>query len=179
MRTDTSALRHGFNAAAAVPRLVFLVSPTCDVCVSGALSAAQAVLSLPRTSAFRLYILWLPVLANDTLQATAAVRARLPADNRVMHFWDRDLIVSRAYHGVLQLGQRQRRHRVAWDLFLLYGAGIVWTDAPPVPGFWMHQLFLDDVPKLDVAALKRHLEQLIHGVTGRTSRITQARSEGG
>jgi hypothetical protein len=47
---------------------------------------------------------------------------------------------------------------VAWDIFLLYGAGILWDDAPPVPDFWMHQLFLEDVPKLDATVLRRQLE---------------------
>jgi hypothetical protein len=111
-------------------------------------------------------MLWLPVLENDTWQTAEVAHHRLPTDNRMAHFWDRDLIVSQAYHRVLQLAQRQRRHRVAWDLFLVYGAGRIWTEAPPVPDFWMHQLFLDDVPKLDVSILRRQLEQMIHGVAG-------------
>jgi hypothetical protein len=164
---DALALRHGFNADATVPRLLFLVSPTCEICVSGALSVTQAVLSLPSTSDFRLYIVWLPVLANDTRQAAAGVQEQLPVDHRLAHFWDHDLSVSQAYHRVLQLGQRQRRHRVAWDMFLLYGAGVVWLDTPPVPGFWMHQLFLDDVPKLDTSILRDQLEQMLRGIANR------------
>lgn len=161
VQADAGGLQHRFNTEASVPRLVFLVSPTCDVCVSGAESAAQAVLSLPTTSDFRLYLLWLPVLENDTWQTAEAAYSRLPMDDRMAQFWDRDLIVSQLYHRVLQLAQRQRRHRVAWDLFLLYRAGRVWTDGPPVPDFWMHQLFLDDVPKLDTSILKHQLEQMI------------------
>ena len=151
-----------FNAAASVPRLVFLVSPTCEVCVSGARSAAQAVLLLPPESHFRLYLLWLPVLENDTIEAAVGMRVHFPADDRVWHFWDDDLVISKTFHQVLQLGQRQRRHRVAWDLFLLYRAGVTWGDVPSVPDFWMHQLFLDDVPKLEVDILKRQLEQTIN-----------------
>jgi hypothetical protein len=150
-----------------LPRLLFLVSPTCEVCVSGAMSAAHAVLSLPCAREFRLYILWLPVLETDTPQAAAQVQGRLPADARLQHFWDHDLWLSQAFHQVLQLGQRSRRHRVAWDIFLLYGAGSVWNGAPPVPEFWMHQLFLDDVPKLDVAILKGQLERQISAGTDR------------
>jgi hypothetical protein len=161
VQADAEGLRHRFNAEASMPRLVFLVSPTCDVCVSGAESAAQAVLSLSKTIDFRLYLLWLPVLENDTWQTAEAVHNRLPTDTRMAQFWDRDLIVSQSYHRVLQLTQRQRRHRIAWDLFLLYRADRVWTDGPPVPDFWMHQLFLDDVPKLDTSILKRQLEQMI------------------
>jgi len=68
---------------------------------------------------------------------------------------------------VLQLDQHPRRPRVAWDLFLLYDAGSVWHEDPPVPALWMHQLFLEDVPKLDATVLKRHLEQRMPADTDR------------
>ena len=158
-----AALRACFNAASSVSRLLFLVSPTCDICVSGALSAAQAVLSLPRKCDFRLYLLWLPVLESDSIAAAAQTRARFPVDDRAEHFWDDNLQVSQAYHWTLQLGERQRRHRVAWDIFLLYRAGVRWEEAPPAPDFWMHQLFLEDVPKLDVDTLQYELEQTLRG----------------
>jgi hypothetical protein len=126
------------------------------------MAAAHTVLALPHTEDFRLYILWLPVLETDTLQAAERVQGRLPADHRLGHFWDDDLLLSRAYHRVLQLGERPRRHRVAWDIFLLYDAGILWNEAPPVPAFWMHQLFLEDVPRLDATVLRRQLEGRLH-----------------
>jgi hypothetical protein len=156
-----AALSTHFNAAASVPKLVFLVSPTCDVCVSGALSATQSVLSLPPPYDFRLYLLWLPVLVQDTIEAAEVMRARLPTDPRTRHFWDHDLIVSQAYYQVLQFARRQHRHRVAWDLFLLYQAGAIWGDVPPVPDFWMHQLFLDDIPKLEVDILRGELRKML------------------
>jgi hypothetical protein len=71
---------------------------------------------------------------------------------------------------VLQLGQRPRPHRIAWDIFLLYGAGIVWTEEPSLPEFWMHQLFLEDVPELDAAVLRRELERRMHGGTNHMDR---------
>jgi hypothetical protein len=71
---------------------------------------------------------------------------------------------------VLQLGQRPRPHRIAWDIFLLYDAGIVWTEEPPLPEFWMHQLFLEDVLELDAAGLRRELERRMHGGTDHMDR---------
>jgi hypothetical protein len=91
-----SALPRCFNADVALPRLLFLVSPTCAICVAGALSAARTVLALPRAAAFRLSILWLPVLEVDTLPAVAQVRGPLPADDRLGHLWDQDLHLSHA-----------------------------------------------------------------------------------
>jgi hypothetical protein len=162
-----AALPLRFNAAVLLPRLLFLVSPTCEICVSGTMAAAHTVLSLPHTEDFRLYILWLPVLETDTPQAAERVQGRLPADHRLEHFWDDDLLLSRAYHRMLQLGERPRRHRVAWDIFLLYGAGLLWHEAPPVPEFWMHQLFLEDVPKLEATILRQQLERRLHATPQR------------
>jgi len=161
MKRGASALRVSFNAAVSVPRLVFLVSPTCDICVSGTQSAAQAVLSLPAACDFRLYRVWLPVLETDTLQAAEEARSAWSHESRLVDFWDADLIISRAYHQVLELGSRVRRHRVAWDIFLLYRAGMRWADVPPAPSFWMHQLFLDDVPKLEADTLRYELQQML------------------
>ena len=160
-----STLPSCFNADALLPRLLFLVSPTCEICVTGAMSAADSVLSLPRAEDFRLYILWLPVLEGDTPQAAEQVQERLPTDDRLRHFWDHDLKLSQAFHQLLQLGQRPRPHHIAWDIFLLYGAGTVWNEEPPMPEFWMHQLFLEDVPELDAAVLKRQLERSLRGDT--------------
>jgi hypothetical protein len=61
-----SALLPCFNVDALIPRLLFLLSPSCEICLTGAMSAVQAVLSLPRAENFRLYIPWLPVLEGDT-----------------------------------------------------------------------------------------------------------------
>jgi hypothetical protein len=159
------ALPPCFNADVLVPRLLFLVSPTCEVCVTGARTAAQTVLALPHTADFRLYILWLPVLEADTPEAATRLQADLPVDHRLRPFWDHDLTLSRAFHRVLQLGQRPRPHRVAWDLFLLYDAGTVWNEAPPLPAFWMHQLFLEDVPELDATVLRCQLERSLPAAT--------------
>jgi hypothetical protein len=91
-----STLPSCFNTDALLLRLLFLVSPTCEICVSGAMSAADSVL-------------WLPVLEGDTPQAAEQVQERLPTDDRLRHFWDHDLKLSQAFHRLLQLGQRPGR----------------------------------------------------------------------
>jgi hypothetical protein len=68
------------------------------------MSAAQIVLSLPRSDDFRLYILWLPVLEGDTPQVAEQTQERLPTDDRLRHFWDHEFMLSREYHQMLQLG---------------------------------------------------------------------------
>jgi hypothetical protein len=120
---------------------------------------------------------WLPVLETDSLQAAEGAQSAWSRDSRLVDFWDHDLIISKAYHQVLQLGFRGRRHRVAWDIFLLYRAGLRWAavpPVPPVPSFWMHQLFLDDVPKLEADTLRYELQQMIQG--GQNGEDTSATS---
>jgi hypothetical protein len=108
---------------------------------------------------FKAYVVWLPVLPDDTPRAARRALARFPEDPRVLHFWDDGLALSTAYHQVLELDRR--KHRVAWDLYLLYAPGVVWHETPPIPSFWMHQLFVDDVPELDAAVLRRELEAML------------------
>jgi hypothetical protein len=81
--------------------------------------------------------------------------------------WNHDLRLSRAFHQMSQSGQRPRSHRIAWNIFLLHGAGVVWNAAPPALECWTHQLFLEDVPELDVTVLRHQLEQRIHADTDR------------
>jgi hypothetical protein len=130
-------------------------------------AVAVLVCHLKRPGCFvaQMYILWRPVLETDTSHAAEQVQECLPADDRLRHYWDHDLKLSQAFHRLLQLGQRPRPHDIAWDIFLLYEAGIVWSEEPPLPEFWMHQLFLEDVPELDAAVLKRQLERSLRGDT--------------
>jgi hypothetical protein len=124
---------------------------------------AESVLSAFELSdsdaGFKTYVVWLPVLSADTPRAARRAVGRFPRDPRVFHFWDAGLALSTAYHHVLELDRR--KHRVAWDLYLLYAPGVVWHEAPPTPSFWMHQLFVEDVPELDAAVLRGELEALL------------------
>jgi hypothetical protein len=147
-----------FNADVLCPRLLFLLSPTCEICLRGADLMAEAVVSAS-DAGFKAYVVWLPVLSADTPRVARRALGRFPTDPRVFHFWDAELALSTAYHQVLELDRR--KHRVAWDLYLLYAPGVVWREAPPPPSFWMHQLFVEDVPELDAEILRRELEAML------------------
>jgi len=67
--------------------------------------------------------------------AVSRATTRLP-DERVSHFWDADGTLVRAYSQVLQLSDA----RPAWDVYLLFDRNAEWTDQPPAPQDWMHQL---------------------------------------
>lgn len=90
--------------------------------------------------------------------AAAASQARLDAGLSAACFWDADRHLSEALAPLLGL---HRRH--AWDVYLLYPAGVRWTGmVPPRPRFWMHQLDGETAgPWLDERTLEHHLAELL------------------
>ncbi len=77
---------------------------------------------------------WLPMMSGDNLDS-ARSGSESYADDRVEHRWDPERKLGGLF--AKRLGLRG----VAWDVYLVYPAGIVWDDdAPPEPTFWMHQL---------------------------------------
>jgi hypothetical protein len=60
----------------------------------------------------------------------------LVQDPRVCHFHDVEGQVGEAI--AQSLGAEQ--DDVAWDIYLFYERGGVWTGDPPVPVAWMHQM---------------------------------------
>lgn len=62
-------------------------------------------------------------------------QASAPTDNRVVQFWDGKKSVGTAYRQIFGLT------KAAWDMFLVYGPDVDWTEAkPPTPTFYMHQM---------------------------------------
>ena len=115
------------KAEHATGRLVLLASPSCPVCLDG---VRIVVASLREVSArnVAIHVVWVAVLADDSLEATSTAAAMFPDDLEAMHYWDGELQVSKAFHATLGL-ERWKRN-VVWDLYLLYGARSNWTSQP-------------------------------------------------
>ena len=66
-------------------------------------------------------------------------------DPRARHFWDAGGWTIANFKPTLGIQVD------AWDLYLLYGPDARWDgETPPVPDFWMHQLWgVDNGPELD------------------------------
>ena len=79
-------------------------------------------------------IVWIDILPDDTREA-AGRAARIIDDPRVRHFHDPEKRAGKAVAKGLGLGGS-----VAWDIYLFYTSGSEWTDVPPAPIAWMHQL---------------------------------------
>jgi hypothetical protein len=101
------------QGARAVQASIINKFPNADICIS---------------------IVWIKKLSGDSEQ-TAKKAAAMFKDHRVAHFYDSNKRSGKAIAN--HLGWNGQ---VAWDIYLSYESGAEWTDAPPRPINWMHQL---------------------------------------
>jgi hypothetical protein len=151
---DISALKAQFNADKDNVRLVLLLSPTCDLCISGS-SQIQKVLDDLKGQEIKVYSAWVPILASDGQMTVESAAENLP-DRRVTHYWDREAELVANFVPVLGLGNRP-----AWDVYMCYNRDAEWMDSPPKPDFWQEQLGISDATRLDAAKLTAEINKLL------------------
>ncbi len=159
---DLLALKEAFNGHVTKPRLLLLVSPTCDVRRRGSSIIQNEVLAAVGDAPVRAYAVWVPILPDDT-PAAAEEATRLLPDGRTVHFWDVGGTLAPLFSGILKLPAGCP----AWDVYMLYPPGAIWGDEVPVPAYWQHQLGgLTAAPRLDGQAFADNLHQMLrrHGV---------------
>ena len=79
-------------------------------------------------------IVWIPILDNDSLEATAP-SVKFLSDTRIEHFYDQDQIVGKEIANTVGWDGH-----IAWDIYLFYGPHVDWKNMPPKPTYCMHQL---------------------------------------
>src|SRR5574341_665292 len=105
------------------------------MCLQGASRVAAALNDLPPDS-LATFIVWVPMLSQDTQEAAESASDVLP---EASHFWDSARTLA------AQLGQRlgisagqslgvDGGPGLAWDVYLAYGPG---KDLDEEPDFWM------------------------------------------
>ena len=104
----------------------------------------------------RVYVVWLPILGFDGKKAAAAATGLIP-DSRAAHFWDREQGIGKVYAKVLGLPPEE----LAWDVYLLFPAGARWQAEPPLPAYWMHQVFYPSDNYLDGSKFRVEVEKLV------------------
>ena len=104
----------------------------------------------------RIYVVWVPIGITD-LQLTVPRAMKRVTDPRVQHFWDVGGTLSKDYGRVLGLGQKQP----AWDVFFLFDRQAEWTDQPPAPTYWMHQLDLAPERRLNGDTFTAEVNKLL------------------
>ena len=96
----------------------------------------ERALSRIQTGQLKVYVVWIHRLYRDDREAAQEATA-LVADKRARHFWDGGGSLGKEYGKIVSLPQNKK---FAWDVYFIFGRQAKWTNAPPKPDFWMHQL---------------------------------------
>jgi hypothetical protein len=81
------------------------------------------------------YAVWEPILRTDDARSARKATSILP-DARIHHYWIDSQDVGEMFQAPLGL-----KDEPAWDVYLVYPPGAVWTGGrPPRPAYFMHQL---------------------------------------
>ena len=106
-----------------------------------------------------LHVVWTPVLANDDFPSAVMAQFKIN-DPRTRHYWDGEGRLGKAYGRLLPL---PRGRTFAWDIYFAYDYGVQWSDRPPSPHEWSHQLGRDERFLGDGTRLHGIVEALLNG----------------
>lgn len=139
------------------------------MCRWGFSNVVQTMKSV-RDDRVRAYIVWLPIFGGDFKGESRKLSDGFP-DSRTSYFLDPDSLSGNLWERVLKT-----EREIAWDVYLLYGAGARWENEPPPPDFWMHQL--DRVtkgPRLDQAQFAARLKAMLGEIKPPVSQTPEGR----
>jgi hypothetical protein len=97
----------------------------------------EAVLARVSNPDLSVHVIWTAVLPSDDFAAAEGAQDLL-SDPRTRHYWDPDQSLGKAYTAVVELPEGN--DGLAWDIYFLYEPGASWSDEPPTPDAWWHQL---------------------------------------
>jgi len=131
------------------------------MCVEGARAVQEQAIRKIDSDQLRVLVVWLPNFPGDDRIKACASTKTVP-DPRATHYWDATASVSKLYGNVLGLPPAKQ---FAWDTYMIFGPDAEWTDSPPTPNTWMHQmgeaLGRDHPCWLDSDELRRAVDRLL------------------
>lgn len=156
--TNLSTLRSEFNADAGKVRLLYIVGPTCPVCLRGMDGLGKALAQEQDDSRLRTFVVYVPEL--HATPADIGPTIPLLPGKEVSRYWDPAGSIEKLFEAKLKtMGP-------AWDVWMVYGPGQRWDgDAPPSPDFWMDQL--EEMPQwryLDPAEFAKQVKDRLAAV---------------
>jgi len=157
---DLSRLKADFNAMQDKIRLLFIIGPSCGICLRGMddlnESIVKSIQDDPRIHTLAIHV---PALGAKEQHVLASIP--LLSGPRVTHYWDPSGNTGMQYTETLDIPM------YAWDVWFVYEPGARWEDGepPPYPDYWEHQLpSLPSDKKLDAtrfaAEVNAHLAAL-------------------
>jgi hypothetical protein len=157
-----SQLRADFNANVGKVRMLYIVGPTCGICLRGMSDLQEAVYSKkgddPRLVTFVIHV---PTLGAH--EANVVPASRLITNRYTTQYWEETGITGKLMQQVMGV------NKYVWDFWTIYGPKAVWSDErlPPVPDFWQHQL--DGLPaekKLDANVFAAKIDGFLAQIPG-------------
>lgn len=135
LENSLTPLINRFNDNKEKIRFLALLSPTCPLWRDkGARAVHQNVFAKYPDEDISASIVWIPILGDDTFDA-AIPSVKFLNDVRIKHFYDNNKTV-----GKIIADSVGWAGNVAWDIYLFYRPFVEWTETPPKPVYWMHQL---------------------------------------
>jgi len=128
-------LKDQFNDNKEKIRFLSLLSPTCPLWKDkGARAVHETITGKFSNADISASIVWIPILDNDNME-DALPSVKFLSDKRFKHFYDQHKTVGKTIANSVGWNGN-----VAWDIYLFYAPYSEWTDKPPSPSYWMHQL---------------------------------------
>jgi len=134
MGDDLQQLKNDFNANQGRVRLVFVVGPTCGICLRGMADLNDEFIAESQNDD-RLVTLVVHVPTMGAKEHHAVDSLPLLHGPRVHHYWEESGIIGQHYTEVMDVDI------YVWDFWAIYGPAAVWNGTlPPVPDYYEHQL---------------------------------------
>ena len=158
--TSLSQLRADFNANAGKVRLLYIVGPTCGICLRAMSDLQEALYSRkladPRMVTFVVYVPTLGAREKNVVPAS-----QLISNAQTTFYWENTGIIGR-------LMQRALGANVyIWDFYAIYGPRAVCSnDQPPAPDFYQHQVQgLPPEKRLDASVFATQVDEFLAQVS--------------
>ncbi len=117
----------------------------------------QEILESMTDENLSVFVVWTPVLQEDSRRAAADAMQLIP-DQRVVHFWDADKSLGFSAGKAVTL---PRERELAWDVYFVFDPESKWENTLPTPDYWMHQLAKDE-RTLDGEKLHTTIDMLLN-----------------
>ena len=154
---NLSQLRADFNANVGKVRMLYIVGPTCGICLRGMSDLQEAVYSKkgddPRLVTFVIHV---PTLGAH--EANVVPASRLISNRHTTQYWEETGITGKLMQQVMGVD------KYVWDFWTIYAPNVVWSDERlmPAPSFWQHQL--DGLPpdkKLEANVFAANVDEFL------------------
>jgi hypothetical protein len=165
-----SQLRTDFNANVGKVRMLYIVGPTCGICLRGMSDLQEALYSKkgddPRVVTFVIHV---PTLGAH--EGNVAPASRLITNRYTTHYWEESGITGKLMQQVMGVD------KYVWDFWAIYGPNVAWSDERlmPAPSFWQHQLSgLPPEKRLDANVFATKVDEFLAQVSVASAAGTRA-----